>query len=202
MFKIAKKPSVLLLAMVALLEVSACSAPAQPPAPSLNFTSSPTIQVNVARIETVEAYKSPYSAPNVEHLMSYTPADAMAIWIKDRLRATGHDKLLQITIVDASVKESDLPTTKGIKGLFTVDQNKRYDARLEVEMKIYGEGALSESSTSAFVTRSITIPENASVIYRKNAYEKMLQELMKMLNDKLENNMLNYMGNYVYFSNK
>ena len=197
-----KKIAMFLAAALTLLEISACSAPTPPPAPSLSFTGSPTIQVNVAKIETVEAYKSPFSAPNVEHLMPYSPADATAIWIKDRLRATGHDKLLQITIVDASVKESDLPTTKGIKGLFTVDQNKRYDARLEVEMKIYGEGALSESSTSAFVTRSITIPENASVNYRKNAYEKMLQELMKMLNDKLENNMLNYMGNYVHFSNK
>ena len=202
MLGMVKKIAMFLAAVLTLLEISACSAPTPPPAPSLSFTGSPTIQVNVAKIETVEAYKSPFSAPNVEHLMPYSPADAMAIWIKDRLRAIGHDKLLQITIVDASVKESDLPTTKGIKGLFTVDQNKRYDARLEVEMKIYGEGALSESSTSAFVTRSITIPENASVNYRKNAYEKMLQELMKMLNDKLENNMLNYMGNYVHFSNK
>ncbi len=201
MLDIVKKPVVFIMALLVLLEVSACSSQTQPPVPSLSFSQSPVIRMDVAKIETIEAYKSPFRSPNIEHLMPYSPADAMVIWIKDRLRTVGQNKLLQITIVDASVKEVNLPTTKGIKGLFTVDQNKRYDARMEVEMKIYGEGALSEVSTSAIVSRTITIPENANVNYRKAAYEKMMQEMMKMLNDKLENNIHNYMGNYIRFSN-
>lgn len=194
-----KKFAMLFAAAFTLLEISSCSAPVQSPAESLNFSQYQPIEMNVAKIETVEAYKSPFAAPNIEHLMPYTPADVMAIWIKDRLRAVGNDKILQITIVDASVKQVDLPKTKGITGLFTVDQDKRYDARMEIEMKIYGNDALSEASTSVVVTRSITIPENASVNYRKTAYEKMIQEMMKMVNDKLENNMRTYMGNYINY---
>ncbi len=189
----------LVFAAFAMLGISACSSPTQSPADNLSFSQSPAINMNVAKIETVEAYKSPFTAPNIEHLMPYTPADAMAIWIKDRLHAVGNNKLLQITIVDASVKEAQLPRTKGITGLFTVDQDKRYDARMEIEMKIYGDDALSEANTSVVVTRSITIPENASVNYRKTAYEKMIQEMMKMVNDKLENNMRSYMGKYISY---
>lgn len=193
-----KRPAAYFAAL-AFLVISACSAPGQSPAESLSFRQYPPIKMDVARIETVEAYKSPFAAPNIEHLMPYTPADAMTIWIKDRLLASGNDKLLQITIVDASVKEVDLPKPRGITGLFTVDQDKRYDARMEVEMKIYGNDALSEASTSVVVTRSITLPENASVNYRKTAYEKMIQDMMKMVNDKLESNIRSYMGNYINY---
>lgn len=190
------KSGTFFLALI-VIGITACSTPSQPPIATLNFSESPPINVNVAKIEVIEAYQSPFRAPNVEHLMPYSPADAMAIWVKDRVRATGSDKLLQITIVDASVIETDLPKTKGIKGLFTVDQSKKYDARIEVEMRIYGEAALSEANTSVIVTRSITIPENANVNYRKTAYIQMIQDMMKMVNDKLENNILTYMGNYI-----
>lgn len=196
------KFSIFFLSLTALLVIAGCATPSPPPAPTLNFTQSPIINVSVANIEVIEAYKSSFKPPNVEHLMPYSPADAMAIWVKDRLRSVGSDKLLQITIVDASVVASDLPKTEGVKGIFTVDQDKKYDARLEVEMRIYGDAALSEADTSVIVTRSITIPENASVNYRKAVYIQMIQDMMKMMNDKLENNMISYMRNYINISNR
>lgn len=190
------------LAFTSLVFIFSCTSPISPQIEEIKFTSSPIINVNVNNIEVVEAYQSPFRAPNIEHLMPYSPADAMHIWVKDRLRAIGSDKLLQVTIVDASVTVSDLPKTKGIKGLFTVDQDKKYDARLEVEVKIYGGAALSEADTSVIVTRSITIPENANVNSRNAAYTQMIQDMMKMLNDKMEQNMLSYMRNYVSFANR
>lgn len=185
------------LAFMALPLISACSTPATPPTPTLSFTNQPNINMDVSNIEVSEDYHSPQRAPNVEHLMPYSPADAMQIWIKDRLRAKGASKLLQVSIIDASVVATDLPKTQGIKGLFTNDQDKRYDARLEVEMRVYGDSALSEASTSVEVTRSITIPENASVNSRKAAYTHMVSDLMKMLNEKLEKNMRQYLNNYI-----
>ncbi len=187
------------LASLGLL-ATACSSPSSPSVPSLNFTSQPPIKLNVANIEVIEAYKSPFSPPNIEHLMPYSPADAMQLWVKDRLRAVGSDKLLQVTIVDAPVIASDLPKTKGLTGLFTVDQDKKYDARLEVEMRVYGGDALSEADTSVTVTRSITIPENASVNSRRAAYTQMIQDMMKMMNDKLELNIKNYLGKYISYT--
>lgn len=184
--------------VVTSLFISACSSPT-PPAPTapLNFTKYQPLNINVAKIDLVESYKSPFAAPNVEHLMPYSPADAVALWVKDRLHAVGSDKILQVTIVDAPVKVTDLPKTKGVAGLFTVDQDKKYDGRLEVEMRIYGDQPLSLADTSVVVTRSITIAENASPNTRKAAYINMVQEMMKTFNDRMENNMRQYMGNYI-----
>ena len=188
------------IALIALAFATSCAAPQPPEQPPISFNKYPAINVNVANIEVVEAYKSPLAAPNIEHLMPYSPTDALKIWIKDRLKATGSEKLLQITIVDAAVTSTDLPKPTGFSTFFTVAQDKRYDARLEVEMRIYGDEPLSEADTSVTVTRNITIPENSSVASRKVAYEQMLHELMDMLNEKLERNMQTYFGNYVSVS--
>lgn len=187
-------------ATIALVLATACAAPPAPEVKPISFTSKPTINLDVADIKVVEAYKSPYSAPNVEHLMPTSPAEAMKTWVHDRLRATGANKLLQITIVDASVVATELPKTKGVKGLFTVDQDKKYDAKLEVELRIYGENPISEADTSVTVTRTISIAENASVNARNAAYQNMVKDLMDMLNDKLEKNMQSYFSNYISYS--
>ena len=184
-------------ALLAVGLVTACAQQQPPAPPALSFSQYPVLNMNVARIEVVEAYKSPNAAPNIEHLMPSSPAKAMKLWVKERLRATGSDKMLQVTIVDAPVISSDLPRTKGVAGLFTVDQDKKYEARLEVEMRIYGEGSLSEADTSVIVSRSTTIPENATVNSRRIAYEKLIADMMEMLNDKLEKNMLKYFGAYI-----
>ncbi len=197
MYKIFAREKAFFITLI-FFAVAACSSPTPPiNQQPINFSQYAPINVDVARIDLIEEYKSPFAAPNVEHLMPYSPADAMALWVKDRLHATGHDKILQVTIKDAAVKSTDLPKTKGLTGLFTNDQDKRYDGRLEVEMRIYGDQPMSLADTSVVITRSITIPENASVNYRKSAYLQMVQDMMKMLNDKLESNMRSYMGNFI-----
>ncbi len=191
------KMTMFIPAIISLLFITACSTEAPQNLHAPNFTNYPRINIDTANIEVIEDYKSPQTAPNIEHLMPYSPADAMQIWVKDRLHATGSSKILQVDIIDASVIATELPKTQGIKGLFTNDQDKRYDARLEVEMRIYGDSALSEASTNVVITRSTTIPENASVVSRKAAYNQLVLDLTKMLNEKLEKNMRQYLNNYI-----
>lgn len=188
-------------AIAAITFISAC---ATSPAPTVtqvpNFTKSPLINLDVSKIEVVEAYKAPFAAPNIEHLMPYTPADAVQIWVKDRLRASGNNnKLLQVNIIDASVIEQKLPKTGGIAGVFTIDQDRKYEARLEVEIRVYGGKPLSEADTSIIVTRSITLPENASADSRKAAYIQMLNDMMEIVDTKLDKNIHDYLGNYIIF---
>jgi hypothetical protein len=190
-----------IIGLVFISAITACTPPQPAPAPALHFNQYPKINVHVADIRVIEEYKSPNSAPNIEHLMAYSPAAAVKIWVKDRLRTTGTNKILQVTIVNAPVIATELPKTKGLQGAFTIDQDKRYDARLEVEMRIYGDGAISEADSSVSVSRSITIPENSTVNSRRIGYEQMISDMMKMFNDKMELNMRNFFGNNVNFSN-
>lgn len=166
----------------------------------ISFTQYPLIQLNVANIEIKDEYTSPQQKPNVEHLMPVSPAEAMHGWVADRLRATGGSRTLQVIIRDASVKETELPRTEGVKGVFTNDQAYRYDARLDVEMRIYGDRALSEASLNTLGTRSETIPENASVLSRDKAFNTMIKKLMMDVNAELEKNIFTYFGRYLDYN--
>ena len=166
------------------------------PKGDLNFTHYQPISLDVSNMDIVEDYKSPMHTPNVEHLMPISPAEAMRIWVKDRLRAVGFDKTLQVVIKDASVISTPLPLADGSES-----RNRKYDARLEVELRIYGSGrAMSEASITVAVTQSNNISESASLAERKAIYRQMIFDLMDSANAELEKQIFKYFTRYINYA--
>jgi len=124
----------------------------------------------------------------------------MHIWTKQRLKATGGTKRMQVVIKDASVVKKDLPTKKGIKGLLTVEPDKQYDARLEIELRIYGDAPLSEASVNVVATRMLTMAEDISLNDRNMKYRGMIADIMANMNAELEKNIAQYLPAYVNYS--
>jgi hypothetical protein len=190
-----------MLPLLAGVMLSACQGHYQPPPPmELGFTRYQPIYLNVGVIENVDEYKSPMTLPNVEHTLPYSPTEAMHIWVQDRLRAVGVNKTLQVIIKDASVVETDLPKPGGVQGFFTDSQDKRYDAKLEVELRIYGDDALSEANIHVSASRTTTIGEHASVAEREAVFRKLIFTLMDAMNAELEKNIYQYFGNDISYS--
>jgi hypothetical protein len=181
--------------------LSSCAAESPVVLPPLSFKRYAPIHVNVSSIQIVDEYKSPMKAPYVEHLLPYSPADAIRIWVKDRLRPVGAEKSMQVIIKDGSVIASVLHSDNNIEDFFTVDQDKRYDAKLDVELRIYGaNSAMSEASVQVSAKRSITMSENASAYQRDKRFREMISNMMEQVNAELEKNMFQYMGNHINFS--
>ncbi|MDP7547904.1 MAG: hypothetical protein QGF20_11470, partial [Alphaproteobacteria bacterium] len=89
--------------------LTACESPLKEVTyPDLRFNHLPVIELDVARIEIVEQYRSPLRAPNVEHELPLAPARAMRNWAADRLRAVGKSGQAKFIIIDASVKAERL----------------------------------------------------------------------------------------------
>jgi hypothetical protein len=169
--------------------------------PPLSFKRYQPIYLNVASIEFVDEYKSPMRSPHVEHLMPYSPAEAMRIWVKDRIRTTGSDRVLQVIIKDGRVTASQIHKDSSIEDFFTIDQDRRYEAALDVEMRVYGgQSALSEANVVVKATRAMTMSENASVWRRNYEFRKMIYEMMEAVNAELEKNIHQYMANHVNYT--
>jgi len=182
-----------------LLTMFACDS-APPPGPSLNFKRFQPIYINVSGIEVVEEYRSPNRYPNVEHEMPYSPADAMQIWVKDRLRTSGGNKTMQVVIKDASVVAQGPAPDGGFLSTFGLGTQRPYDARLEVELRIYGEASLSEASINVVATRSMTMSDGSSLAARDAAYRNLIHDMMTLLNAEMEKNIFLHLGAYVNFS--
>jgi hypothetical protein len=140
------------------------------------------LMVNVHEIRVVDEYQPRLSKPNVEHEFPVAPAIAVKKWVNQRLQpnpAISANSVLEVVITDASVKETPLPKTKGVKGVFTDDQDARYDARIAVTFRTYmGAQAMSSTSGDVIVTRSRSINERATVYEREAIYHNMLREMM------------------------
>jgi len=183
---------------ILLLAMNSCqTAPAPPPLPEMTFTRYQPIHLDVGSMDIIEEYKSPGHEPNIEHLVAVSPAEAMRIWVKDRLRASGSDKSLQIIIKDASIV-SHKPENSNIA--LGPAPNRRYDARLEVELRIYGTDAMSEASVNVISTQTITLSDSASLDERKRVFYRMVYDLMESANAELEKQIFTYFTRYILYA--
>ena len=190
-----------LLSLIAVLFLASCANEKVVEHPPISFTRYMPIFLNVASIQYMDEYKSPLRPPYVEHLLPYSPAEAVRIWVKDRIRAVGPDKSLHVIIKNASVKASVLHKDNSIEDFFTIDQDKRYDAELDLELRIYGpNSALSEASITVSVRRPISLSENASAYRRNSAFREMIGSMMEAANAELEKNIFQYMGGHINYS--
>lgn len=186
-----------LLFLAAALLLAGCQTVNVPPPHPLSFKNYSPIYLNVGQIQIVDAYQSPHRPPNVEYLIPISPSDAMHSWVNDRLHPTGGDKTLEVIIHDGSVIATPLPRSGEF---YTASQDKRYDARLDVEMRIYAGGAMSEASITATATRSITIPASTSLAERDEIMHRFIAGLMVSMNAELEKNIYKYFGSYIDYS--
>jgi hypothetical protein len=169
------------------------------PAP-LNFKRYQPIVLDVGEIQFIEEYKSPMRDPYVEHRLPYSPAEAIRIWVRDRIRASGNEKSLQVLIRDARVVATPLEKSGGIFGSMGLTQDTRYDMSLFVEMRIYGrDTAMSLSSVQASSKRSIVLNDSISLHEREVRFRRMIAEAMEGVNAELEKNIFTYFGENITY---
>jgi hypothetical protein len=175
------------LLSTALLLVACESAPPQRPTfADIRFTDQPPIRIDAAGVDIERVFRSTLQAPYVEHLFPVTPERAMESWARDRLQASGTDRRVRVRIIDASVKEVELPRTTGISGAFTTDQAQRYDATAEMSVDLMNDRGFPERSVSAKASRSRSVPENITPNDRERAWYELTRALMADLDAELE----------------
>lgn len=189
------------VSLILLVAVTACLPPPEVGnAPSISFRQFDPFRLNVAEIKIIEDYTPSLNAPHVELRMPTSPSQAMKIWAGDRLRAIGSEGFIEVVIKDASVIAVPLPRTQGVKGAFTKDQSTRYDAKLEVEMRLYHGGAISNANLNVVGSRSQTIAEDASPSEHDALFHRMVEELMVSINAELERNIQQYFNQYLVYT--
>ena len=128
------------LLLVACAIVAGCETapPRQPESAPLSFAHLPPIVFDLGRIEVVERPVAPDPA-DVGHLFLTAPATAVRLWVEERLRTSGTDGLLRVTIEEASARTTALATNAEFRDLFKEEQAERLDLHLRVTIAAVDE---------------------------------------------------------------
>lgn len=166
-----------MLIVFAVMALAACAnTKTDPrPMPQYAYKKYPPVMLNVASIQ-VEDYTPSMQAPNVEHLMPQPLPAAVSDWAYTHFKPVGSMGTLYITVKDASMVGSDLKRSSGIKGVFTIDQAERYDARVMVEFRTENLG--TNGNGVVRVERGMTVAEDASLQDRDRVWTKMAEDIM------------------------
>lgn len=189
-----------LLSLPIILFLAACNAPAPVTYAPIRFDDRSKIYLDVASINVQNESEPKLSAPYVGHLSPVTPELAMQNLVNDRLKASGRNKNLVALIKKAEIIEEKLPVTQGFEDLFKNEQEAKYTATAVLELRIYGDRAVSLASTEIRANRFMTLAENASLQERDAMLYNLTRALTEDLNAEMDKNIQQYFANFVHYS--
>ena len=163
--------------------------------PELTFKHTKVIQLNVQEIEIINEFKMPFKYPSVEHLAPISPGASAERWASDILKPVGKSGIAQFVITNGSIIQENLKTQKGIKGVFSIDQSKRFNATVAVRLEIFkNQEKKAEARTSA--SRSQTLGEDASPNTQSQLWYTLVEQLMQNFDREMRKQINKHLVNY------
>ena len=186
----------LLFIFVLFIPLAGCDTPnLENPLPELTFKHQSIIQLDVERIQIINEFKMPFKTPNVEHLVPISPGASAERWASDILRPIGQSGIAQFVITNGSVIREDLKIQKGIKGIFSIDQSKRFKATVNVRLEIFKDERKSIARASA--SRSQTLREDASPNLQSRLWYNLVESLMKRFDREMRHQINTHLKPYI-----
>ncbi len=183
---------------VVLLTLGACAKVPPPPVlAEITFAHLPPYQLAVGSVEVEVQFSSPMTAPHIEHTIPQSPERVMRRWSDDRLDVTGGDNFARFIILDATVTEQALATDGTLTAVFTNEQALRYEAAAEAVLEIRNASGGFLGNATARVTRTITIPENATLNERDQALFDFIDRLIQNFDTEMDANIRTHLAQWI-----
>ncbi|MBO6827395.1 MAG: hypothetical protein JJ879_14410 [Sneathiella sp.] len=181
-----------------MLLLSACvTTPERPTYADITFQHLAPLRLDVGEIKIVNEYRSPLTAPNVEHELPVKIEDSLRNWVRDRIQVTGNQNAFAVfTIKDASVIEKPLEKKSGLSGLFTTDQSERYEFRVAAEVmvqEVNGNKAIATADSS----RIKSVSEDITLNDREMVYFEQTEIMMREFDVQMEKNIRQFLGGFL-----
>jgi hypothetical protein len=185
-------------AFAALLALAGCdTAPPVQVLPPISFAGETPIQLDVGHLIIQPAYHSPRRPPYYDYLMPVAPEAAAVTWAKERLQPVGRTGYARVTIRDAKVIETDLPTQKGVGTMFTDQLSQRFDGTLDVTVEILDARHMPLAHVEARATASRSLPQGLSIDQRNRELYDLTTSLIHNIDSQMNGLINSYMARWI-----
>jgi hypothetical protein len=189
-----------ILAALALLAIAGCAGqpPPRPTYAQLTYGHLPPFTFEASGVEVVDERAPRTTTRDASDLAPAPPAQALRQWVTDRIKANGRGpRTIRVVIKDGTILEDELPRTEGLRGMFTLDQVQRFTARAELAVEVRGERGFRDAFATASAERSTTVSEKASVNDRERILFSLVEDLMRDLNGRMDENIRAYLSPFL-----
>lgn len=181
----------LFFALLGLVFLASCASNPPPPVRQETDTS-PKIYLDVLTVVVLDrslpyAGNSPYATNNFQP----TIANAIRRWITDKFVAVGTTGEAIVVIKDASLKSESIPHPDS---WFTREQAGKYMAHAEIEFNVSRRDERGQATAEA--AQFVTLPETPSAVERQNAYNQVLNAVMRDLGANLRGAIRDHLGGF------
>ena len=112
------------------------------------------ISINAANITIKETYESKFSDPYIDHSLKNPPAKRLKSWIQTNINASGKENIIEINILDASIKRIEKKNSDAKK--FVEKNLYKYELFYLIEYSLYNNSNYLIASTNVENYRSTT----------------------------------------------
>ena len=146
-------------------------------------------------IEIIEIFERKISDPYIGHTLKVSPSERIINWINDNFKAIGNENIFTVTILDASLSQSEFENREAKN--FDEKINYKYELFYLVEFNLYDESRNLIATTLVESSRSTTSGLYISIQEKENIINDLVYQSLNDLSSESKILLTKYMSNYI-----
>ena len=153
------------------------------------------ISINAEKKNTIILYEPKFVEPFVDHSLDNSPILYFNEWTTNNIKTLGKINHLEINIVDASVKKTEIPNIDSKK--YEEKTIFLYEVNYLVEFVIYDDTNFKLASTIVEANRTTTSGKYISLIETERIIDNMIHKCLKDFSNKAKELIKDHMNQYI-----
>ena len=146
-------------------------------------------------IDIVTIFEKKISDPYIGYSLKISPTQRLINWINDNFKAIGNENNFNITILDASLKQTKFENKDAQN--FDEKTNYKYELFYLVEFNLYSDSNNLIASTLVEIKRSTTSGVYISIQEKENIINDLIYQSLLDLSNDSKQLLIQYMGNFI-----
>ena len=155
----------------------------------------PEISIICKEIKIIETYAAVFDDPYIDHSLLHSPKKRLINWIETNFNSSSNQNVLEINIIDASIKKTEQPNLEAKK--YEEKNIYKYELFYLVEFNLYDDSKFLIASTNVESYHSTTSGKFISIAETERIIDELILESLRDFSNESKTLINEYMKEYI-----